>query len=239
MSEVQQLQRQVAELRRTVRLVTTLAVLVTGGFVVSAFAPQDSVIRARGLIITDEAGRDRVVLGAPMAAATKDTKLAEAIGIAVLDSLGRMSVALGTQNPLVLEDGSTGTRIAASAGLTIYDPRDGKERGGMGAFEDGRANMCLDYGERQKEAVCLSVAPADQYAAVLLNGTPGEPQSDRVVMYVGADGSGSIKVFGGGENNGGVMMRAGNGAPKILVFDTTGTPIGDLVQAGRGPGGAF
>ena len=129
-----------------------------------------------------------------MAAATKDAKLAEAIGIAVLDSLGRMNVALGTQNPLVLEDGSTGTRIAASAGLTIYDPRDGKERGGMGAFEDGRANMCLDYGERQKEAVCLSVAPADQYAAVLLNGTPGEPQFDRVVMYVGADGSGSIKA---------------------------------------------
>lgn len=161
MSEVQQLQRQVAELRGRVRLVTTLALLVTGGFIVSAFTPQDPVIRTRGLIITDAAGRDRVVLGAPMAAATKDAKLAEAIGVAVLDSLGRMNVALGTQNPLVLEDGSTGTRIAASTGLTIYDPRDGKERGGMGAFEDGRANMCLDYGGRQKEAVCLSVAPGD------------------------------------------------------------------------------
>lgn len=230
MSEVQQLQQQVAALRKSVHRLSAFGIVATCALLVAALAPRDSVIRARGLVITDAAGRDRIVIGAPMSAASDDAKLAAAIGVAVLDSVGRLNVALGAQNPLVLAGGQLGTRIAASAGLTIYDPRDGKERGGMGAFEDGRANVCLDYGEAQKEAACLSVAPADQYAAVLLNGTPGEPQFDRVVMYVGADGSGSIKVFGGGENNGGVMLRAGDGLPKILVFDTTGTPIGDLAR---------
>lgn len=228
MSEVQQLQRQVAALQKSVRRLGAFGVLVTCALLAAALPPQDAVLRARGLVITDAAGGDRIVIGAPMSNASDDAKLAEAIGVAVLDSLGRLNVALGAQNPLVLEGGRVGARIAGSAGLTIYDPRDGKERGGMGAFEDGRANVCLDYGEAQKEAACLSVAPADQYAAVILNGTPGEPQFDRVVMYAGADGSGSIKVFGGGENNGGILFRAGKGLPEALVFDTAGTLLGDL-----------
>jgi hypothetical protein len=236
MSQVQQLEQQVQALQRTVRRLTALVVLVSCGILAAALAPQDSVLTVRGLVVTDASGRERVVLGAPMSATTEDPKLAEATGVAILDSLGQMSVALGAQNPLVLEGGRMGTRIAASAGLTIYDPRDGKERGGMSAFEDGRANLCLDYDESQKEAACLSVAPGDQYAAVILNGTPGEPQYDRVVMFVGADGGGSIKVFGGGENNGGVMMRAGSGMPTVTVYDTTGTPVGDLAASVGGPG---
>lgn len=236
--EVHELQQEVAELRRAVRRLTALLILAVSGLLVAALAPQDSVIRARGLVITDAAGRDRVVIGAPMSEASNDRKLKDAIGVAVLDSLGRMNVAFGARTPLVLEGGRLGSRIAGMAGLTIYDPRDGKERGGMGAFLDGRANVCLDYGKGQKEAACMSVAPSDQYAAVLLNGTPDEPQFDRVVMYAGADGSGSIKVFGGGTNNGGVMMRAGNGLPKVLVFDTTGTVMRDLASASQGHGGS-
>jgi hypothetical protein len=50
-------------------------------------------------------------------------------------------------------------RLSVSVGL-----------GGIGVFDDGRANMCLDY-EGGKEAACVSVAASDQYAAVLLNGT--------------------------------------------------------------------
>ena len=146
----------------------------------------------------------------------------------MLDSAGRLHVALGADNPLVLASGQTGTRIASSAGLTIYDPRNGQERGGMGAFVDGRANVCLDYATKSKEAACLAVAPNDQYAAVILNGTPSEPQFDRVTMYVGADGAGSIKAFGGGANNGGVMIRAGKGPPSVTMYDTTGKALGTL-----------
>ena len=107
----------------------------------------------------------------------------------------------------------------------------------MSAYRDGRANLCLDYDATQKEAACLSVAPGDEYAAVILNGLPGEPQYDRVVMFVGEDGHGSIKVFGGGENNGGVLLRAGQGMPSITVYDTTGTPIGEVKATVGTPGG--
>ncbi len=49
-------------------------------------------------------------------------------------------------------------------------------------------------------------------------------------MYVGADGQGSIKAFGGGGNHGGVLIRAGNGPASITVYDTTGTAIGDIAR---------
>lgn len=112
----------------------------------------------------------------------------------------------------------------------MHDPRNGKERGGMGAFADGRATVCLDYSAGAKEAACMSVAPGDEYAAVILNGLPGEPQFDRVTMFVGRNGAGSIKAFGGGANNGGVMIRSGSGQPQLLAIDSTGKLIGDVLK---------
>jgi hypothetical protein len=229
MNELDSLRLELRVLKRRVAwsYATCLLLVV---IVVAAMRPQQEVVRARGLIITDRAGRDRVVIGAPMDNVSTDKKLAEAIGLIVLDSLGKMNVAVGANNPLVFADGRTGKRIASAAGLTIYDPRNGGERGGIGAFADGRANVCLDYGSKAKEAACMAVAPSDQYAAVILNGTPNEPQFDRVTMYVGADGGGSIKAFGGGNNNSGVMIRAGKGTPSVTVYDSLGKAITDLAK---------
>ncbi len=75
----------------------------------------------------------------------------------------------------------------------------------------------------------MSVASADQYAAVMLNGTPKEKQYDRVGLFVGADGLGLVKAFGGGGNNGGVMLTGGKGPARVVVTDTTGKPLRDLV----------
>ena len=65
---------------------------------------------------------------------------------------------------------------------------------------------------------------------MILNGTPGEDVFDRVVMYAGADGQGSIKAFGGRANRGGVLIRAGSGPASVTVYDSTGTAIDDLAS---------
>jgi hypothetical protein len=225
MRELEDLQRRLRNAERRIHGLAAVVVVLAGTLLMGAIRPDSDVIRARGLVITDEAGRERIVIGAPMRNASEDPKLALTTGLAVLDSAGNLHVAVGTNSPLVVAPGVMGQRIAEVAGLTVYDPRDGRERGGIGAFADGRANVCLDYGARSKEAVCMSVAPGDQYAAVLINGTPGEEVFDRVVMFAGADGSGSIKVFGGRENRGGVMLRAGSGAPSITMYDSTGAAM--------------
>jgi hypothetical protein len=228
MSELDALNRRLARAERNVRRLG--AVLLVGGAILllGALRPQDDVLRARGLVIVDASGRDRIVLGAPMQEASGDPKLAGAVGMAVLDSAGRLHVAVGANPPLVLEDGAIGTRIATQAGLTFYDPRSGRERGGMGAFADGRATACLDYGTAVKEAACLFVAPGDQYAAVLVNATPSEEDFDRVTMVVSADGTGVLKAEGGGSEASGVLIKAGNGPVSITTYDSTGTAVRDL-----------
>lgn len=212
-------------------LALTVALLVLGLTVHDSAGPAgEDVITARGLVIVDDAGRARVVIGAPAASARKDARFAETAGMIVLDTLDRLAVAVGSNPPLILADGSLAERIGSSSGLTFYDPRDGKERGGIGAFEDGRANVCLDYGNAVKEAACMTVAPDDQYAAVLLNGTPREETFDRVGMFLGADGVGVLKAFAGLDSHDGVLIKAGDGMPAIVVFDSTQAEVVDLVD---------
>lgn len=208
---------------------------VTGGRGAAATTPSADVITARGLVIVDAANRPRIVIGAPVAAALRDERLAATVGLVVLDTANRLNVAVGQNPPLILEDGTAGHRIASSNGLVFYDPRDGKERGGLGAFADGRATVCLDYGNAQKEAACMAVAPDDQYAAVLLNGTPREQAYDRVGMFLGADGVGVLKAFGGVNSQDGVMIRAGGGLPRITVYDSAQSEVADLVERELGP----
>ncbi len=230
MKDVELLKQRVERLERQVRWLGSVAVVLAAVVAIAATQARPEVLRGQGLVITDAAGNERIVLGAPMGHATSDPKLAEAVGLAVLDSLGRLHVAVGANKPLILAEGQTGSRIGLEAGMTIYDPRDGRERGGMGAFSDGRANVCLDYGTAPKEAACMAVAPGDQYAAMILNGTPGEDVFDRVVMFAGADGSGSIKAFGGRANRGGVMIRAGTGPASVTVYDSAGAVVDDIAR---------
>jgi len=228
MSDIELLRLRLRVVERRVLLLGGIILVLATALLVGAASPAPDVLRVRGLVVVDQQGLERIVLGAPMQAASSDPKLAGAVGLAVLDAKGHLNVAIGANNPLIMDGKASDSRIAAPAGLTIYDPRNGNERGGMAAFSDGRANVCLDYGKRSKEAVCMSVAPGDQYAAVMLNGTPDEPQFDRVGMFVGADGTGSLKAFGGGSNGGGVMIQAGEGPASIMVADPSGSLIGDI-----------
>lgn len=237
MNEDPNVTNRIERAERRVRLLSGAVLLLAALAGLGAVSAQDGdpvdVITARGLVIVDDAGRARVVLGAPGASATADPRLAETTGLVVLDTASRLAVAVGVDPPLILDDGTIGKRIGSSSGLTFYDPRDGKERGGIGAFEDGRANICLDYGTASKEAACMTVAPEDQYAAVLLNGTPRETAFDRVGMFLGADGVGVLKAFAGVDSNDGVLIKAGGGLPQITVYDSTQTEVMDMVERAR------
>ena len=230
MSELELLGNRLATVERRQRSLAVLCgVLVLVG-IAAAVRPHADVLRVRGLVVVDSSGRERILIGAPLRDASTDPKLALTVGVVVLDSAGRLHVSVGANNPLVFADGRTGTRIGTDAGLTIYDPRNGGERGGIGVFQDGRANVCLDWARKGKEAACMSVAPGDQYSAVLLNGTPDQPQFDRVGLFAGADGLGIVKAFGGGSNNGGIRLEAGKGAPVIALYDTTGRRSGNALE---------
>lgn len=225
MNDITSLVRRVERAERRARWSMAVAGLAACAIVIGAMRPASDVLRARGLVIVDAHGKPRIVLGAPITGSVPDAKLAGATGMVVLDSGGRLGVAVGSNNPLVFANGQLGKRLGTGTGLTIYDPRNGGERGGMVAFADGHANLCLDYEAKGKEAVCMTVAPNDQYAATLVNGNPSVEAYDQAAMFVGADGSGVIKIFGGGANQSGVMLVGGKGPRPIKLYDSTQAEI--------------
>ena len=135
----------------------------------------DKIIKTRGIIIVDEQGRERVLIGAPIPqaknrvftdktralAAWKD-KMPESgkfywdkfdelhkasVGMLILDENGFDRVAVGDQLP----DANTGRRIGSATGITIHNDK-GYERAGFGTIKVGdkfQVGLGMDdeYGE--------------------------------------------------------------------------------------------
>ena len=76
MSEIELLEMRVAAAERRIRVLGTIVIVLGATLLVAAMRPPSDILRARGLIITDAAGRERVVIGAPMREASGDAKLA-------------------------------------------------------------------------------------------------------------------------------------------------------------------
>lgn len=145
-----------------------------------AAAPEDQVLRARGLVIVDEAGRERILIGAPIPEAENrvrtDMARVEEVwgprfprayvdeyyptyrhrmhGMLVLDENGFDRIAVGDSVP----DPNIGQRIGPASGLLVNDPQ-GFERSGYGLLDvDGvyRVVLGLD-GDDGREGVVLSL----------------------------------------------------------------------------------
>ncbi|ULQ57600.1 hypothetical protein KJS94_05225 [Flavihumibacter rivuli] len=185
---IHQLERQ---LRRQQKLIL-LMILVAPTLLFLAFrkAPKDDVIRTRGIIVVDDAGRERILIGAPVPYAANrvrtDTAKVKASwakgfspqymewyknydhsanGMVILDENGYDRLALGSSVP----DPNTGKRIGKSTGLIINDEK-GFERSGYGLINvDGQNRMVLGLDRSNgAEGIALAIFE-DQTAGLILN----------------------------------------------------------------------
>ena len=223
---------EIARLRRQLRLQQTILSVMGVGFVVLTVAAWQStdpeVIRARGFVVEDAEGRARVVLGAPMELPGREAAQSGA-GIAVLSETGQVRVAMGSPTPAPRIDGRLVERTAGSSGLVFTDG-DGNERGGLGAFADGRANMCLDYGRGVKEAVCMFVFPNDQYAGITVNGHP-QHGYERANLIVSADGLAQMKISAIGGHERAILRTDGVGPAELVVYDPATEDFVDVMPS--------
>jgi hypothetical protein len=227
---VESLRLEFARYRTRARLIQlSLAVLILGAW--TNGAGRGDVLRVRGLIVEDSLGRARVVIGAPMALPGRTAGTSGA-GIAVLTTEGRLQVAMGAPTPAPQISGRVVTRVAANAGFVIADPN-GDERGGMATFADGRSNVCLDYTAGVKEAACLSVAPSDQYAGLVVNGLPSERAFDRVTALVTSGGGAVMKIATPSGRESAILTSQGDGPAKLFVYDSLGDQFVDVMPRHR------
>jgi hypothetical protein len=220
--DARRLQQAVSALQTRVRILQTLFVLslLTGaGYsavrqdaaVADPPAPgEDRILRARGLIIEDDKGRPRILLGAPVPVVDGRRRRDPATALIFVGENGADRAIFGLPpNPQV--KGRVIPRIAASAGMTLHDP-DGNERGGFSWLDNGRVVLGLDF--KDHEGIGLIVNDAEGYAAVLLNSESGGVE--RAGLYAGRDGTSVVKVDGS-PNGGGLVLKSGSTGPAELL----------------------
>lgn len=185
------------------------------------------VLRVRGLIVEDSLGRARIVIGSPVMIPGRTAEQA-GTGIAVLSPTGALQTALGAPTPAPMIDGKLVDRIGGSAGFVMADPA-GNERGGMGAFADGRANVCIDYAKGVKEAACLVAFPNDQLAGLVVNGLPGEKAFDRVAALVAQGGTALVKIASPTGRESAILRSTGANPAQLMVYDSTAKTWKDVM----------
>lgn len=88
------------------------------------------VLRVKGLIVEDDAGRERVLIGAPVPGVRGRKRQDNTVGIVVIGNDGSDRLALGAPVPEPQIEGVIGKRVGQESGL-IIDDNNGDERGGL------------------------------------------------------------------------------------------------------------
>ncbi len=200
-SEIERLR---ARLRRTERLLAA-GVLGFAAIALAAAVDEPGTVRAQALVITDAAGRDRILLGAPVPeSAHRQRTDARTASLVFLDAEGHDRVVVGAA-PAPYVGGRVHNRIGEAHGLTFYDPS-GSERGGIAFLDNGRAVVALDYPER--DAVGMMVDDRSGFAGMLVaHRTPTE----HAAILIGAEG----------------------GVPRLSMHDAAGREQARLPEPGR------
>lgn len=184
---VSKLQRQVAALR-VYCAVLTLALTT---FIFIASAPQgkgDEIVRTKGIVIVDDHGRDRILIGAPVPVSGHRIRSGferakkawggrfpsfdwykgldnSSNGMIILDERGYDRIAIGAPVP----DPNIGRRISPSMGIALNDS-EGFERAGFGYFpENNRIVLGLDS-PNGSEGVTMSILEDGSTGVSLMSG---------------------------------------------------------------------
>ena len=195
-SELLQLKKQMNWMRWYV-LISSACILV---FIFSAFSEPEQkfgIIRAKGVVIEDSSGRDRILIGAPIPFSNDrvrtDTNLVRkywaknfeedsnqymqwyksyyhgAEGIVIMNENGFDRVLLGDK----LADPNTGKRMFEPAGV-LWNDKEGWELGGAGVntTKDGKSRSVIGVDDRDGEAVHM-IALEDGTKGLVIGGENG------------------------------------------------------------------
>jgi hypothetical protein len=169
-STLQVLEGRTRKLERRLGFAICGWLLTVGVVLVSAWTWQSKsetvdILRARQIVIVDEKGRERILLGAPVPKVAGRKRQDDATGMLVLGEDGADRVAVGYA-PDPQYQGKVVKRISPQAGITFND-KTGAERGGFGVFDDGSVHLGLDY-PTGREAVSLFAGDSGVYSGLLV-----------------------------------------------------------------------
>lgn len=213
--------------------------LLAAVMVLAGFAQRETgVIRTRGIVIVDEKGRERILIGAPIPAARNrvrtNLKRVESVwaqkfpdpkqymrwyadyrhtmhGMLVLDENGFDRLAIGDSTP----DPNIGKRIGAGPGIDINDAA-GFERTGYGLVTvDGKDRVVLGLDSKSGEEALTLMVRDDGAAGLSIRG------ADRRSIFLGVPGEAAT---GRKDAMAGLVLRKGDREAHRLSTDIVEPP---------------
>ena len=214
-------------------VVLTVAVKIDQPTVKAAESP--TVLRVKGLVIEDEQGRARILLGAPFPAVPERVRRDETTSAMVfLDEQGHDRFAIGEKLAPQI-DGRVPEnyqKAGTGYGLTLFDPA-GNERGAMGflsgANNANRAVMVLDRPEG--DAIGAIVDDKTGYAGLAALYAPRTRGVEATGILLGTQGNKAFLTMQDPQNQprASFSMETGR-VPALQVFDQDGRPGPNLLH---------
>ena len=203
-------------------------------------AAKPSVLRTRGLIIEDDQGRARVLLGAPFPKVGNRLRQDDAsTAIVFLDEQGHDRFLVGETIAAQI-DGKVPQAFhrmgqSSAYGATIFDPA-GNERGGIGFLSNGgtvnRAVMALD--RPGEDAVGMMVDDKTGYAGLGVS-YPPEVGKWTTGLILGTQGSKAfITIKDLHDTPRGTLGIGPEMVPSFQLFDEKGNPGPELLKSAGG-----
>jgi hypothetical protein len=182
------------------------------------------VLRARGIVVEDEQGRARILIGAPIPSGNGRKRTDPASGLVFLGPDGADRVQLGDVGGPQM-GGKINPRQSAATGLMVNDV-DGDERGGFGVFANGQVGFGLDY-PSQREAIVAAVMPDKGFAGIVVCAdTDADPM--RAMLLTSRDGQTALKMSDTKGTDRAVWSASGTSAPTFQLLDEKGALVRDV-----------
>lgn len=214
-----------ARLRRSRNLTLSLAALLLAGAGIAwtgrgeATDRTDGILRVRGLIVEDAAGRPRIVLGAPTANIAGRARQDVLTGIAYLDESGADRITIGALPDPMTAQGIR-PRRTGGAGLLIHGT-DGVERGGYSVLDDGTALLTIDW-PGTGEGVAVSANDRFAGVGIFHRSPPGLYREAVTIGAIRENEEGFVKLTDSeGSQRVRLQLREA-GTPLLMTYDAAG-----------------
>jgi hypothetical protein len=122
-----------------------------------------NLVRTRGLILQDEKGRDRILMGNPLPYSELRKRTDKRAGLLMMDEMGNDRLFIGKQGALQVK-GKLYNRIDQGWGFLVNDQH-GNERGGLGML-DSLNSMVLGLNYPGREGIMIVAEPDHAFMAI-------------------------------------------------------------------------
>jgi hypothetical protein len=202
---------EIASLRRQVRWLQGGMLALFGLGLIAAAPITREVIRTKGIIIEDDQGHDRILIGAPapgVAGRRKDVTTS----MVFRSATGADRVIVGEQ-PNPVAGGKVYPRISPAWGLTLYNSS-GNERGGLANLDIGRSSLSLD--RSTADAIGMMVDEKSGFAGLIMNYEGGQIGKYPTAIQMGTVGSKAfIQASNMDGSPAGAMIAGASGRAKL------------------------